>query len=252
MDTISLKLKRSINEVHNRLQNIVCPLGFQPASQAPSPLDMPIAFPGGPSAPTGNHQLPDVSVFPNTDQPLSQRLTDLRKDFNLFFEHLKYCIMIPLSWWLTMAKFVRVIIWRLLTLPLRISINFYERYVRRAFPWLPSIWGTLFILFPGGIKLPTFTSLTAGPYKGAGPIGQHATLEVDLDAIINVEQDEANDHGAANGDASSQITSSRSKLDVALKRIVTVSPGDLDAGLADVKTAQEETEKLLALSKSSN
>jgi hypothetical protein len=99
---------------------------------------------------------------------------------------------------------------------------------------LPSIWRTLFILFPEGIKLPTFTSLTAG----AGPIGQHATLDVDLDAIINADQDEAKGHGAANGDASSQITRSRSKLDIALKRVVTFSPGDLDAGLADVKVRQ--------------
>jgi hypothetical protein len=97
---------------------------------------------------------------------------------------------------------------------------------------LPSIWGILVTLFPGGIKLPTFTSLTAGPYKGAGPIGKHPTLNVDLDAIISGGQGEDSGVGAPDGNASSQITS---KLETALRKIVTFPPGNLEQGLADVK-----------------
>jgi hypothetical protein len=125
------------------------------------------------------------------------------------------------------------------TLPLRVSINFYERYIRAAIPWLPSIWGTLQILFPEGIKLPTFTSITAGPYKGAGPIGHLPTLNVDLDAVINAGQGQVNGGGgAANGDAPSEVTSIRSKLEAALKRVVTFPPGNLNQGLADIKVQQ--------------
>jgi hypothetical protein len=103
---------------------------------------------------------------------------------------------------------------------------------------LPSIWGTLQILFPEGFKLPTFTSITAGPYKGAGPVGQLPTLNVDLDTIINGSQGEVKDGGAANGDASPEITSNRSKLETALKKVLTFSPGNLNQGLADIKVRQ--------------
>lgn len=128
------------------------------------------------------------------------------------------------------------------TLPLRLFINFYERRVRGVIPWLPSIWGTLFILFPNGIKFPTFTSLTAGPFKGAGPIGKNPTLDINIDEILNSNQSngQSGTNGAGeslvgNGSASSQVNTNRSELETALKKLPTLSPGDLDAGLNQVK-----------------
>lgn len=157
-----------------------------------------------------------------------------------------------------MFKFCRALIWRFLvsardpleraqpdllpqTMPLRLFINFYERRVRQRFPWLPSIWGTLFYLFPGGIKFPTFTSLTAGPFKGAGPIGKNPTLDVDINAIIAGNQpngatgDLNSSVGNGTGNPSSQVNTHRSKLETALKNITTFSPADLDTGLEKVK-----------------
>lgn len=154
--------------------------------------------------------LPEINIF---DQSLLQRLKGIPNEFKDLIEHLKFSILLPLSWFLTMFKFCRALVWRFLTLPLRLFINFYERRVREKFPWLPSIWGTLFYLFPGGIKFPTFTSLTAGPFKGAGPIGTNPTLPVDIDAIISGSQPNgtngaAGDHsgsiGNGSGDPSSQ------------------------------------------------
>ena len=158
-----------------------------------------------------------------------------------------------------MFKFFRALVWRFFvgarvpldrahsdllrqTLPLRLFINFYEGRVRQAIPWLPSIWGTLFYLFPEGIKFPTFTSLTAGPYKGAGPIGTNPTLDVDLNSIINGDQPNgtngSGDHSAPVGNGSSdpsQVNTNRSKLETALRNIPTFSPGDLNIGLEQVK-----------------
>ena len=193
------------------------------------------------------------------DESLPQRAKALRGEFAEFFEHLKFCILIPLSWFLTVSKFFRVLVWRFFvsarvplerahsallqqTLPLRLFINFYETRVRQAIPWLPSIWGTLFYIFPEGIKLPTFTSLTAGPYKGAGPIGTNPTLDVDINAIINGDQtDEADGTGDQNtsvGNGSgdpAQVNINRSKLETALRNLPTFSPGDLNTGLEKVK-----------------
>ncbi|KAI0300756.1 hypothetical protein BC826DRAFT_990199 [Russula brevipes] len=169
------------------------------------------------------------------DQGLVARLEHFRDEFKPFLEHLKFAVLIPLSWTLTLWRFVLIIIWRIWvsassstseravdqrslqqTLPLRLCLTFYERQVRRAFPWLPSIYGTLNSLFPGGIKLPSLTSLTAGPYKGEGPTGPELpTLDMsgDIDDIIN---------GTGNGDASSQQLEATSR-----------------------KSAQAETEKAL-------
>jgi hypothetical protein len=46
------------------------------------------------------------------DKPFLQRLKELPNEFAEFFEHLKFTILIPLSWFLTMFKFVRVLVWR--------------------------------------------------------------------------------------------------------------------------------------------
>ena len=207
---------------------------------------------------SGSQDVPhlETSLF---DQSLLQRLKGFPNEFKDFFEHLKYSILLPLSWFLTMFKFCRALIWRFLvsgrvpleraqsdllpqTMPLRLFINFYEVRVRQRFPWLPSIWGILFRLFPGGIKLPTFTSLTAGPFKGAGPIGKNPTLDVDIDAIIAGNQPNGttgatgNSSGpVGNGNSSSQVNTHRSKLENALKNITTFSPADLDTGLEKVK-----------------
>jgi hypothetical protein len=89
-------------------------------------------------------------------------------------------------------------------------------------------------IFPEGIKLPTITSLTAGPYQGEGPTGSDLpTLDIsaDLDAIINGDANAS----ANSGEKSSGIEDSRSKLESALKRIPNINPSDLDVGLAEVK-----------------
>ncbi len=92
-------------------------------------------------------------------------------------------------------------------------------------------------IFPHGIKLPTFTSLTAGPYKGAGPpAGQFETVDVNLDDIIKNGADGATEGPVGNGN--SQVNTNRSELETALKKIPTFSPGDLDAGLEQVKVRE--------------
>jgi hypothetical protein len=56
-------------------------------------------------------------------------------------------------------------------------------------------------LFPQGIKIPTLTSLTAGPYKGEGPTGPGLpTLDNSalVDSIVNGDAG-ANDVGDTNG-----------------------------------------------------
>jgi hypothetical protein len=88
-------------------------------------------------------------------------------------------------------------------------------------------------LFPQGIKIPTLTSLTAGPYTGAGPTGPDLpTLDSSdiLDSIINGDPS-ANGVGNGNGSAHGN----KSKLERALKQIPNTNPNDLDGALADVK-----------------
>ncbi len=89
-------------------------------------------------------------------------------------------------------------------------------------------------LFPQGIKIPTLTSLTAGPYKGEGPTGPDLpTLDNSalLDSIINGDFG-ANGAGDTNGSAQN---GNKPKLESALKRIPNSNPNDLDGVLADVK-----------------
>jgi len=191
MSVVTTEFKKVFNRAHNHLHDSILPLEILPATESPSPTIMSTQLSTGSNVP-----LPDINIF-RSDKPFSQRLKDLRHESGEFFEHLKFTILIPLSWFLTMFKFFRVMVWRFITLPLRLFINFYERRVREAIPWLPSIWGTLFLLFPEGIKLPSFTSLTAGPYKGAGPIGNNPTLDINMDEIINGNQ--SNGQSGTNG-----------------------------------------------------
>ncbi|KAI9439875.1 hypothetical protein H4582DRAFT_1555520 [Lactarius indigo] len=201
MAVVTTELKKVFNRAHNRLHDSTLPLAIHPPTEPPSSTTM-----------SAQSNLPsvDFNVF-RSDTSISQRLKNFGKEFSDFFEHLKFIIMIPLSWFFTMFKFFRVVAWRLFTLPLRLSINFYERQVRQRFPWLPSIWGTLFALFPGGIKFPTFTSLTAGPYKGAGPIGKNETLDVNIEDLLNENQPNGQNGtnvaaGNGSGDPSSQAS----------------------------------------------
>jgi len=89
-------------------------------------------------------------------------------------------------------------------------------------------------LFPQGIKIPTLTSITAGPYKGEGPTGPDLpTLDNSafVDSIINGDSD-ANGVNKANGSAQG---GNKSKLESTLKKIPNSNPNDLDGALADVK-----------------
>jgi hypothetical protein len=82
-------------------------------------------------------------------------------------------------------------------------------------------------LFPQGIKLPSITSVTAGPYKGAGPTGG-AELD-DSDALMASIM---NGDGPGDTPASTQ---GGSKLESSLKGLPNASPNNLDGALADVK-----------------
>jgi hypothetical protein len=56
-------------------------------------------------------------------------------------------------------------------------------------------------LFPQGIKIPTLTSMTAGPYKGEGPTGPDLPALDNselLDSIMNGDDSGANGVGNAN------------------------------------------------------
>ncbi|KAI0279752.1 hypothetical protein BGY98DRAFT_403952 [Russula aff. rugulosa BPL654] len=209
MTIIGLAFKRAFNEAHDHLQNTVLPSGTLPISELPSSLNMP-----------------------------SPRENTLHDEIKSFLEHFKHVILLPLSWWLTLSHFILYLIWTLMTLPLRVSIGFYEHEVRRKFPWLPSIWGTMAALFPQGIKIPTLTSMTAGPYKGEGPTGPDLPALDNselLDSIMNGDDSGANGVGNANGSAHG----SKSKLESALRKIPNSNPNDLDGALADVKANSE-------------
>jgi len=198
-----------------QIQNTVLPPGAPPTSEPPSSLNMP-----------------------------SPREKSFREEVKSFLEHFKHVILLPLSWWLTVSHFILSLTWTLMTLPLRISIGFYEREVRRRFPWLPSILGTMATLFPQGIKIPTLTSLTAGPYKGEGPTGPDLpTLDNSalLDSIINGD---SGVNGVNNTNGSAQ-GGNKSKLENALRKIPNSNPNDLDGALADVKAAQAGSEREL-------
>lgn len=89
-------------------------------------------------------------------------------------------------------------------------------------------------LFPQGINIPTFTSLTAGPYKGEGPTGPDLPAldnSALLDSIINADSG-ANGVSNANGSAQG---GNKSELESALRRIPNSNPNNLDGALADVK-----------------
>ncbi|KAF8273345.1 hypothetical protein EI94DRAFT_1716488 [Lactarius quietus] len=207
MAVVTTELKRvfneAVNRAHNRLHDSVLLLEIQPATEPSLPTIMSTQ-----QSKVANVPRLDINPF-KLDKSLLQRLRRLPNEFEDLFEHLKFSILIPLSWFLTMFKFIRSLVWGFLMLPVRLFINFYERRVRQAFPLLPSIWGTLFYLFPEGITFPTFTSLTAGPFRGAGPIGKNPTMDIDLDAIINGTNGEAGGHsdsvGTGSGDPSTQV-----------------------------------------------
>jgi len=204
MTTVGLTFKRVFNEAHNNLQNTVLPLGAPSASAFPSSLNMPPA-----------------------------RKNTFVDDVKTFLEHFKHVVILPLSWWLTIWQFVFFLTWTLMTLPLRFAIGFYEREVRRQYPWLPSIYGTMNKLFPKGINLPSITALTAGPYKGEGPTGPDLPALDDsalLDSIMN---------GTGPGDLdSSPQNGGGSKLESSLNKIPNSSQGNLDGALGDVKSGR--------------
>jgi hypothetical protein len=97
-------------------------------------------------------------------------------------------------------------------------------------------------LFPKGVKLPTFTSITAGPYKGAGPTGSDLP-DIDnsafLDSIINGDADVGN--GLGDTGAPQQNGDNRPKLESSLRSLQTSSTGDLDGALANVKVRAPST-----------
>ena len=89
-------------------------------------------------------------------------------------------------------------------------------------------------LFPQGIKIPTLTSMTAGPYTGEGPTGPNLPALDNselLDSIMNGDDSGANGVSNANGSA----YGGKSKLESALRKIPNSNPNDLDGALADVK-----------------
>lgn len=94
---------------------------------------------------------------------------------------------------------------------------------------MPSIWGTIAAVFPQGIKIPTLTSLTAGPYKGAGPTGP------DLPTLDNSDILNSIMNGGGDDDANGYAHGNKPSLETALNKIPSTNPNDLDGALADVK-----------------
>ncbi|KAI9460356.1 hypothetical protein F5148DRAFT_1286879 [Russula earlei] len=223
-------VKKLFNEAHNRLQTIVLPLDIQRGFTTHSPFTMP-------PAPLGHSSLSTPS---DLERAIVQSINALLNNFKPLWSLFTRLVLIPLGWCWTLWYFIFVLIWRIWTLPLRFAVDFYETQVRRAFPWLPSIWRTLALLFPEGIKLPSLTSLIGGLLKDDGPTGPDLpTLDIsaDVDAILNGDSGGIN--GGDKAGSSSQIKNSLSKLESALKKIPNYKPSDLDAGLANIKTSKE-------------
>jgi hypothetical protein len=88
-------------------------------------------------------------------------------------------------------------------------------------------------LFPQGIKIPTFTSITAGPYQGAGPTGSDLPTIDDSDLLNSIMNGDDGPNGVVNGNGSAH--GNKSKLESALNKIPNSNPDNLDGALADVK-----------------
>jgi hypothetical protein len=88
-------------------------------------------------------------------------------------------------------------------------------------------------LFPEGIKIPTLTSLTAGPYKGAGPMGADLPTLDNSDFLASIINGDPGANG--DGDPNGSAHGNKSKLESALKNLPNSNPNELDGALADVK-----------------
>ncbi|KAI0042864.1 hypothetical protein FA95DRAFT_511959 [Auriscalpium vulgare] len=230
---LSLDLKRSVNQAHNHLHESLSPLA--PVKSTPprirscsfeflNPLfllgllitiltgDMSHTYGGvdsqNPNAPAQAPygvppipKIPDDLKFPNPMEIFSDipgRFRTFKGELQEFFSRLKYVFILPLSWFLTFASFGKNLLKRLIFLPVTISLNIYEGKIRTWWPWLPSIWGLFFALFPQGIKLPSLTTWVTGKYNGAGPT-DIPTMEVDMSQFMNAGTNAAGD--VANGTA---------------------------------------------------
>jgi hypothetical protein len=89
-------------------------------------------------------------------------------------------------------------------------------------------------LFPQGIKIPTFTSITAGPYRGEGPTGPDLPTIDDSALLASIMNGNSGTNGVSNTNGSAQ-GGNNSKLENALRKIPNSNPNDLDGALADVK-----------------
>ncbi|KAI0296838.1 hypothetical protein BC826DRAFT_186472 [Russula brevipes] len=107
----------------------------------------------------------------------------------------KPAFLVPLSWILTLQVFAISVIWHISTLPIRISIDLYERHIRAIFPQLPSIRRLLLsartavlTLFPDPApddpSLTTPSRLPQGSQDTAAPAAPLPTLDVDLNALL--------------------------------------------------------------------
>ena len=89
-------------------------------------------------------------------------------------------------------------------------------------------------LFPQGFKIPTLTSLTAGPYKGEGPTGPDLPALDNSALLASIINGDSGADGVGNANGSAQ-GGNKSELESALKKIPNSNPNDLDGALADVK-----------------
>jgi len=158
----------------------------QPAIGAP---------PGAPPLPAlpVDIQLPQASVLLDTDKPFIERLKIIFAQFRAFFSSIKAIFLLPIGWFFTFAHSALHLLKVIWLLPLTIFINIYERRIRAWFPKLPSIWLIMNLLFPSGIRLPSFRDITELPGLIPGSEALKAnlpTLNIDLDAIRNGNTDE--------------------------------------------------------------
>jgi hypothetical protein len=89
-------------------------------------------------------------------------------------------------------------------------------------------------LFPQGLKIPTLTSLTAGPYKGEGPTGPDLPTLDNSALFDSIKNGDSGANGVGNVNGSAQ-GGNNSKLESALRKIPNSNPNELDGALADVK-----------------
>ncbi|KAN0107587.1 hypothetical protein V8E52_010002 [Russula decolorans] len=132
----------------------------------------------------------------SSDEHIALFIARVRERTHRYLYGPRPAFIAPLSWILTIQVFWISTIWFISTIPLRISLDIYERHVRAIFPQLPSIRQKLLSLrttvlefFPKPPSESSAASSVAGSHSHQGSQSTNSsvsplpTLDVDLDAI---------------------------------------------------------------------